>query len=264
MNLNTYFSSLLEIITMDDQEELIYELDHDGNIIPSSSTSSDGHQSHGRNNPLHLSEVQSAMLSHLETNANMWARPDLLDTILQRHPNLARGMNDPRFVSALQAMQTNPKEALENLKKNSPEIVDWLKEFCGAMGEHFVRLGEVQDKANNSSGTEGGMDANASKVREMGPLEKKALKKHMDVTKDQSSSPWQNKDAAAESVKDMNKRVSAVLANDELRSILLDPVLQQIMEECSTGGSRLRFYLGHEEYGPKLRKLMDAGLIRVA
>ena len=248
---------------MDDQEELIYELDHDGNIIPSSSTSSDGHQSHGRNNPLHLSEVQSAMLSHLETNANMWARPDLLDTILQRHPNLARGMNDPRFVSALQAMQTNPKEALENLKNNSPEIVDWLKEFCGAMGDHFVQLGEEQDRANNSSRTKGGKDASATKVREMGPLEKKALKKHMDATKDGSSDQRQNK-VTADSAKDMDERVSAILANDELRSILLDPVIQQIMEECSTGGSRLRFYLGHEEHGPKLRKLMDAGLIRVA
>ncbi len=198
------------------------------------------------------------MLSHLESNANLWAKPDLLDTIIKHHPQLARGMNDPRYVSALQAMQTNPKETLENLKKNSPEIVDWLKAFCSVMGEHFSRLSEEQDKGNNDKPKEK-IYINATKVREMGPLEKKALKKHMDTSKDESG--YRNNDAA-DSAKEMDERVSSVLANDELRSILMDHTMQKVMEDCSDG-IKLRYYMSHAEHGPKLRKLMDAGLIKV-
>jgi len=62
---------------------------------------------------------------------------------------------------------------------------------------------------------------------------------------------------------DMDNQVASVLGNDELRSILLDPRMQQIMEECSSQAGKLRYYMGHEEYGPKLRKLMEAGLIRM-
>jgi len=53
-------------------------------------------------------------------------------------------------------MQTNPKETLERLKQTSPEIVDWLMEFCGVMGEHFVKLGEdsSKDKKVKSSSEE--------------------------------------------------------------------------------------------------------------
>ena len=169
-------------------------------------------------------------------------------------------MNDPRYVLALEAMQTNPKETLENLKKNSPEIVDWLKGFCGVMGEHFVRLSEEKDKGNNDK-PKGKTDIDATKVREMGPLETKALKKHMDASKDEFGQ-YQNNDAT-DSTKEMDERVSSILANDELRSILMDPIMQQIMVDCSDG-IRLRYYMSHTEHGPKLRKLMDAGLIRVA
>ena len=93
-------------------------------------------------------------------------------------PKLARGMNDPRYMAALQCMQTNPKETLERLKETSPDIVDWLMEFCIVMGEHFIKLGGEES-------CEGSKDAHvppgiigAEKIREMGPLEKKALEKH--------------------------------------------------------------------------------------
>ena len=72
--------------------------------------------SNDKNNPLHLPEVQSAMLSHLQTNSDQWATPGSLDTITQNYPKLARGMNDPQYMAALQCMQTNPKETLERLR----------------------------------------------------------------------------------------------------------------------------------------------------
>ena len=226
--------------------------------------------SNDKNNPLHLPEVQSAMLSRLQTNSDQWATPDLLDTITQNHPKLARGMNDPRYMAALQCMQTNPKETLERLKETSPEIVDWLMEFCGVMGEHFIKLG------GEESSSEGSKDApvppgiiGAEKIREMGPLEKKALEKHQQEKENNKQTKQQNDDegghrsATTKPDEILDSQVSSILANDELRSILLDPRMQQIMQECSTG-SKLRYYMSHEEYGPKLRKLMEAGLIQVA
>jgi hypothetical protein len=201
------------------------------------------------------------MLSQLESNANLWARPDLLDTFTKHHPKLARGMNDPRYISALQGMQTHPKETLENLKNNCPEILDWLQEFCGVMGEHFIRLGIDQDGANNNR-AKSASDANATKVRELGPLEKRALEKHMNTNTTKDQRPLRNNNADT-STTDMDERVSSILANDDLRSILMDPIMQQIMEECSTG-NKFRYYMSHAEYGPKLRKLFDAGLIRAA
>lgn len=202
------------------------------------------------------------MLSHLQSNSAQWATPDLLDTITKSHPKLARGMQDPRYMEALQNIQTRPKETMELLKKTSPEIVEWLMEFCGVMGEHFVRMGEERD--GKESGTNEGEKGVEAKVREMGILEKKALKRHerMQATKDEDSARA-FRDAAALPSNEMDNRVSSILANDEIRSILMDPVMQTIMEECSTG-NRLRYYMTHEEFGPKLRRLMEVGLIRVA
>jgi len=128
------------------KKDLIYELDNEGNMVPTSKPTSYSNNnnnkpsSNDKTNPLHLPEVHSAMLSHLQTNSDQLATPDLLDTITQNHPKLARGMNDPRYMAALQCMQTNPKETLERLKETSPDIVDWLMEFCGVMGEHFIKL----------------------------------------------------------------------------------------------------------------------------
>ena len=225
--------------------------------------------SNDKDNPLHLPEVQSAMLSHLQTNSDQWATPDLLDTITQHHPKLARGMNDPRYMAALQRMQTNPKETLESLKETSPEIVDWLMEFCSVMGEHFIKLGGEESSGGSKDAPVHGINSNAEKIREMGPLEKKALEKHQQEKENNMQKKQQNDGKgghhSANSKPDngLDSQVSSILANDELRSILLDPRMQQIMQECSTG-SKLRYYMSHEEYGPKLRKLMEAGLIRLA
>jgi len=90
------------------QKDLIYELDSDGNMIPSSSSTNDNNKPTTNTTPLHLPEVQSAMLSHLQSNSDQWATPDLFDTITQNHPRLAQRMAVD--MAALQGMQTNPKE----------------------------------------------------------------------------------------------------------------------------------------------------------
>jgi len=232
-------------------------LDSDGNMVPPTATSDNNiKQNTDKSNPLQLPEVQSAMSSHLQTNSKQWATPDLLDSITQNHPKLAQGMQNPQYMSALQSMQTNPKETLERLKQTSPEIVDWLMEFCGVMGEHFVKLGETssKDKKVKSSSEDGnGSDLPplpSQKIREIGPLEKKALEKHQKESKQQQ-------------LLKEDEEVSAILGDEELHSILLDPKMQEVMRECSKG-SKLNYYMSHPEYGPKLRRLVQAKLMQVA
>lgn len=260
--------------------------------LPSASTNSN--TNNNNNNPLHLPEVQTAMLSHLQNTSSQWANSDLLDTISNKHPNLLRGMNNPRYMAALQSLQSNPKETLEKLKSegnDNDDIVDWLREFCGVIGEHFVNLGakeeEKKKKENSTSGSNTAKEVskdtkNEAVVREMGPLEKKAMKKHLEEKKQRKTKKQTQHQQGQQgpnttttssqnnpNEKEMDNQVASILANDELRSILLDPQMQQIMEECTaisggTTSSKIRYYMSHETYGPKLRKLMEVGLIRFA
>jgi hypothetical protein len=261
------------------QVNLIHELDDEGNMIPSSSTNNSlsntiNNNNNNNNNPLHLPEVQSAMKL---PPSSQWATPDLLDTITHSHPNLVHGLNDPRYTAALHDMQTKPKETLEVLQKTNPEIVNWLMEFCGVLGQHFSQLGEEMDgkqAKGDGDGTNDGKktkDLLGSKVREMGLLERRALEKHRQMQAVKDDEPTHRRasgqdDGVASSSptsKEMDDQVSTILANEELRSILMDPVIQNIMDECSTG-NKFRYYLAHDEFGPKLRLLLEAGLIQMA
>mmetsp|Transcript_2253 Transcript_2253/g.5295 ORF Transcript_2253/g.5295 Transcript_2253/m.5295 type:complete len:389 (-) Transcript_2253:81-1247(-) len=225
--------------------ELVCEIDGEGNMA---SILSKGEARAAKENPLHLPEVQSSMAEMLKAQAPEWATPDLLETIARDHPKLAAGLGNPRYAAALQSMQTDPKGTLERLRQDSPAVLSWLQEFCGVMGEHFVKLGAKQ------GGGEGNAEParSSQNVREMGPLEEKAMRRNN-----------RNESNAAAGNTSVDDQVSSILGDEELRSILLDPKMQSVMEECSQPG-KIRYYIGHEEIGPKLRKLMDAGLLRLA
>ena len=227
-------------------------MDSDGNIVPPTATSGNNIKHNtDKGNPLHLSEVQSAILSHMQTNSEQWATPELLDSITQNHPKLAQGLQNPQFLTALQSMQSNPKETLERLKQTSPEIVDMLMEFCGVLGEHFTKLGENSNKDKTTSKGSGLPPLPSQKIREIGPLEKKALEKHQKESKQRQQSL--NED----------EEVAAILGDEELHSILLDPKMQEVMSECSKG-NKLNYYMSHPEIGPKLQRLVQAKLMQVA
>jgi len=124
---------------------------------------------------------------------------------------------------------------LERLKQSSPKIVEFLMEFCGVKGEHFTKLGS-EGGGCGDNGKAKGSTSDDKKIREMGPLEKKALDKHKKkMQKEEENNTKQNQQRANSTTNEIDSEVSSILANDELRSILLDPQMQQIMEECSTG-----------------------------
>ena len=227
----------------DSHRELIHELDGEGNMVPIS----DGDARAAKANPLHMPEVQSSMAQMLKDQTSDWATPDLLEKIARDHPKLAAGLGNPRYAAALQSMQTDPKGTLERLRRDSPDVLSWLQEFCGLMGEHFVKLG-----AEQGAGEEKAQPARTSQnVREIGPLEEKAMRRN------------NRNESNAKQAGELDDQVLSILGDEELRSILLDPKMQSVMEECTQPG-KVRYYMSHEQIGPKLRKLMDAGLLSLA
>ena len=103
----------------------------------------------GKADRLRLREVQEAMrdasLERLAAaTAGEWADDSLMDRVAQ-NPRLAAGMRNPKFAAALLALQKDPRVAMARFA-NHPEIGDFLREFCGVMGQHFTELGEAQQK----------------------------------------------------------------------------------------------------------------------
>ena len=192
-----------------------------------------------------------------------WLTPHLLQSIAN-HPKLAAGMNNPRFTSALQLLQSNPdKKTMERLQNEEPDVMEFITEFCSVMGDHFCNLGE-KEKGQVNHGGGGEIPQTNEKVKEMGVLEEKAL--HSQRKNKQKQQQQDNCTGSSTTDKhQIDQQVSNVLSNPELRSILMDTTMQQIMQDCSSmGGNKLQYYMKHEEYGPKLRKLMEAGLLRFA
>ena len=255
-------------------------MDNDGNVVPLQKSTPSA-SSHSSNTPtsqtsLLLPEVQEAISNHLLASSHEWATADLIESISKNHPKLAAGLSNPKYIAALQAMQTHPKETMERLKKDHPDIFEFLQDFCGMIGDHFVKLGEKQENQQQEKRQEE-LNQNDRKamaiVREMGPLEEKALRRHRTqknnqrqfLNIDKHSNKVQTKSTTNRET-EMDGHVAAILSNNELRSILLDPAMQCIMEECTQSGDgrKLHYYMSHDEYGPKLRKLIEVGLLRLA
>ncbi len=210
--------------------------------------------------PLYLPEVQDALSSHLKSDQSKWASPTFLRTLTQ-HPTLSKGWNDPRYMAALESMKTHPKDTIEKLKADEPEILHWLMEFVGVMGDHFVMLGENDgNSTKEGEKNDNALEENPKLLREMGPLEEKAMRRS-----ERTKMATDQKQHRA--VKSLDDEVTKILSNDSLRSILLDPDMQHVMEECasaSVGANKLQYYMSHDNFGPKLRMLMQAGLLKIA
>ena len=164
-------------------------------------------------------------------------------------------------------MKTHPQETMEKLKTDEPEILHWLMEFLGVMGDHFVTLGYSEEGGSEKKNN---VQKNMTKteepkvIREMGPLEEKAMR----VQKAQHTSNSQQQMQHNEKKIAGDEEVNRILSNDVLRSILLDPKMQQVMEELASesgvGAGKLQYYMRHDDFGPKLRLLVEAGLLKMA
>ena len=198
-----------------------------------------------KRNKFELEEVQNAMNNEsilYKIQKNFGLSPEQINKIVTENPKLMAGMSNPKYISALQSMQTHPRETMKEMEKH-PDIMDFLKEYMNVMGNHFIMLSEKKKK-NLGPFVEETIDR----------LEKEQLTKGHDLNISRSSkNEISNKD---------DEQVEKILQDKELVDMLMDPNFQRIMKECSIPG-KMREYMNHPTYGQKLRKMMNAGLLRM-
>lgn len=238
--------------------EPVYELDSEGNmipIIPKSTVTS----TQKKTNPLHLDEVQESMKASSDTFASNWSTsPDLLQRI-SSDPILFKDMTNPKYTAALEALQQDPKEAMKRFE-NHPDVKDFLNRMCRVLGDHFTELGEKQDQEQKQVKEQGKKKqgrSNDVKEKDVGPLAYSALQKEK-----------MRQEHGKESFDKMSKKekdqVDAIMKDQELTRILMDVDMQRVMQECSTIPGKMKMYMSHDVHGAKLRKLIQAGLLRMA
>ena len=73
---------------------------------------------------------------------------------------LARGLQDPKCLAAIQLMQKDPQAAMTKFSKD-PEVSVFLSEFGKVMGAHFDKMG-AGGSASSSSTSDGSNYCNSS------------------------------------------------------------------------------------------------------
>jgi hypothetical protein len=179
------------------------------------------------------SPMNSCVLSEVQEkrkDTNPLASPDLEEAVTS-NPHLWRALQDPKFIGALHIIQTDPSKAKAIFKEN-PELISVFQEFSGVLGLHYSKLAESQQETVSVE------------------------KQTESLLKEVSTGMNNNRDLEQE-------RAKKILADGELAELLMDPEMQRVMQECGVPG-RMKAYMQHAEYGPKLRKLIEAGLLKVA
>lgn len=210
-----------------------------------------------RPSSLVLEEVHEAMKDSTHPMVNKlqqgdWMTPDLMEQF-KHNPIIAHGMASPKCVAAMQLLQSNPTEA-KNKFKNDVEVSTFLAEFGRIMATHFEKLGGSETSAANAAAPVQSSQS-TSKIAEIGPLQAEALSraKTMEKRETTTSNTQETED----------KRVQEVLADEELRSMLMDPELQRIIQECNSP-VLLRKHMQNPVIAYKIKKLCSSGLLGIA
>lgn len=206
------------------------------------------------NKGLVLDDVQKALKEEEDGNPLLkqlqggeWANDDLMSK-LQKDPVLLRGLQNPKCQAAMQLMQSDPKEAKKRFEKD-PEVSAFMQAFAALMADHFTRLGQQQDGQQQQK-----TGAVPTGNVEVGPLHAQAVQRQ----KQQG-----NSGAIAEVNKEEDERVKEIVQDKELRDMLIDPKLQQILQECNDP-IRFQAHMRDPVTAYKIRKLYDAGLVGTA
>lgn len=218
----------------------------------------------GEQASLVLNEVHEAMKDSTHPMLNKlqqgeWMTPDLLEQF-KANDIISAGMANPKCVTAMQLLQTNPAAAKMKFE-HDPEVSIFLAEFGRVMAAHFEKLG---GSGSSSSGVSGSTNAppSGSKIAEIGPLQAEALSRAKKIEK--TKGPTTVNVGGSTSMQDADdKRVQEVLADDELRTMLLDPELQRVIQECNNP-ALLRKHMQDPVTAYKIKKLCNSGLLGIA
>ena len=268
-------------ISNSNKEGDVFEVDSEGNLVKSTNKAKEGKEEIPTIRPkngssdggrteadrLRLQEVQDAMknssLGGMLGGSSAAATTDQILTgdaeLMQKiasNPRLAAGMRNPKFAAAMEALQSDPVAAMERFRDH-PEIADFLREYCGVLGEHFTELGGEQEEAEATAKEKKGQTQNGAPrtpADSMGPLAEAAMRREQErKARGETDVPMSQ---------DEEEMMQRIASNPEMAEILMDPAMQIIMQECSLPG-RMHAYMQHPQYGPKLRKLMEAGLLKM-
>eukprot|EP00597_Dinobryon_sp_UTEXLB2267_P010758 CAMPEP_0170101742 /NCGR_PEP_ID=MMETSP0020_2-20130122/2441_1 /TAXON_ID=98059 /ORGANISM="Dinobryon sp., Strain UTEXLB2267" /LENGTH=206 /DNA_ID=CAMNT_0010324899 /DNA_START=256 /DNA_END=876 /DNA_ORIENTATION=+ len=168
-----------------------------------------------------MEEESKAKYGPLEQflSKNDWVSPELLST-LQSSEILSAGMKDPKCLYAIQkVMSISQASSAEKQKQQQadpvladPTVSAFLKEFSSVMAVHFEKLAQQGQAAPTPSQP-------AAVVEEIGPLHAQALKAK---SRQATSAPPEG-----------DEKVQQVLADPELRALLMDGELQRVLVECA-------------------------------
>jgi len=206
-----------------------------------------------------LDDVQRALKEEEERNPLMqqlkggeWATDDLMGK-LQSNPVLLRGLQNPKCQEAMQLMQSDPTAAKKKFEHDA-EVGAFMQAFSAVMAEHFTRLGEQQAKEEAQKNPppvpipEGNV--------EVGPLHAQAMAREKE-----------RQGKAGGAITEVNReeeaRVKEIVQDDELRDLLMDPKLQQILQECNDP-RKFQAHMRDPVTAYKIKKLYDAGLVGTA
>lgn len=90
---------------------------------------------------LELPEVQAAMKASLGSfGSHEWVTDDLIAKI-KEHPVLSKAFQDPSLSQVMSQLITNP-QAMMTAAQSSPEMRNFMKDFCDLMGDHFSKLAD--------------------------------------------------------------------------------------------------------------------------
>jgi hypothetical protein len=94
-------------------------------------------------------------------------------------------------------------------------------------------------------------------VREIGPLEQRALEAHKANLKNQAPV------LVSKEEQEEQERVQRILSDPELSRLLMDPQVQRLIQEC---GDPRKFHenMRNPESAAILKRLIDAGLLQIA
>ncbi|KAL4232860.1 hypothetical protein ACF0H5_007547 [Mactra antiquata] len=197
-----------------------------------------------------FSEVQEAME---KTNTKLmenkeWVTDDLL-TKLEKNEKLTKRLQDPRFMQAIGEFQKNPTEALKKYGQDA-DIQEFLQDFCSLMGDHFNKLSDQQDSATERQ------QQNSQNV-ETSILTPSSTGSGADMSVHSSTNP--NVPTAAD-----EQKMKEILSNPEIRNVLMDPKIQDIIQELrnnpANGHRMLQTASG--DLKQKIHTLVQAGILQ--
>lgn len=222
-----------------------------------------------------IPEVQQTLTAEAQKiaqNKDEWLTDDLMKEI-EANDTLFKKLGDKKYVDAVNQFQSDPVKAMERYKDDK-EIQEFLTAFCKIMGEHFSGLADKQDKATTPS-----KPAPHSKIVE---LNSESEVKQAKSTPPQTMNPMMSEtlytrlptggaDMSVRSSTNPNqptaedeRRMQEIVANPEIRNILLDPKVMKLIESLKFNpdeGTRL-LQQADSSLREKIHKLVQCGLLQ--